>query len=35
MPPPIAGGAPFEPTAEDWAELRAWSEEVEHRYGYE
>ena len=25
-PQPIVGGAPFEPTAEDWADYHAWSE---------
>ena len=46
---PIAGGSPeaseFTPTAEDWADYRAWSEQLEMRatkaraldalYGYE
>lgn len=43
--PPISGGAPYEPTAEDVAEMHAWCESIdraypdddgpEARYGYE
>jgi hypothetical protein len=31
--PPISGGAPepFEPTAEDWADYHAWSEDLDRR----
>lgn len=34
-PPPISGGAPYEPTDEDWADYRAHFDAAEPRYGYE
>lgn len=47
VPPPISGGAPAGPTAEDWADYREWAERVDRleallrdlpddpQYGYE
>jgi hypothetical protein len=32
LPAPVCGGAPrYEPTPEDWASLRAWSEDLDRR----
>ena len=40
MLPPLAGGAPYEPTAEDLDDYRRWAEDLDRRrdecpYGYE